>query len=35
MMKKIFLAFVVLAAAGVIAVAQEKKDTILMKSETY
>ncbi len=34
MMKKIFLAFVVLAAAGVIAVAQEKKDTILMKSDT-
>lgn len=33
-MKKIFLAFVVLAAAGVIAVAQEKKDTILMKSDT-
>ncbi len=34
MMKKIVLAFVVLATAGVIAAAQEKKDTILMKSDT-
>lgn len=33
-MKKIIVAFMVLVAAGVIVSAQEKKDTILMKSDT-